>query len=315
MPCYRPLNAFQTQDGAVVFSELRKYNISRSLQLACGQCIGCRLERSRQWAIRCVHEARQHEENSLLTLTYDPEHIPEGGTLRHRDIQLFIKRLRKSLLPRSALPAPAAPPLSRKKIRYYMCGEYGANTRRPHYHMCLFGHDFNDKTYLTTTSAGSKIYTSQKLNALWKKGNATIGEITFESAAYVARYIMKKVNGQAAKQHYQQVDNQTGEIHQLTPEYTKMSLKPGIGATWLSQWKKDAYPDGQVWMRGHRTKTPKYYDKIYKRENPLDYEELLYQRGLEAAKYNHDNTKERLAVKETVKKAQIKFLKRHTENP
>ncbi len=131
MPCYHPLSAFQCADGSIVFHERRWYNTVKTLSLPCGQCIGCRLERSRQWAMRCMHEAQLHENNCFITLTYDNTHLPSDGSLHYKDFQLFIKRLRKKF--------------GNTRIRYYMAGEYGENFGRPHFHACIFGHDFHDK--------------------------------------------------------------------------------------------------------------------------------------------------------------------------
>lgn len=281
-----------------------------------------------------MHEAQLHKENSFITLTYSDEHLPPGQNLRHRDVQLFIKRLRKHLarlqgakrqrhltkihltpLQRdegNSQPKAFQNSDSKPAIRYYMCGEYGEKTRRPHYHMCLFGYDFKDKKYWSTSGSTikSKLYTSETLEKLWGKGNCKIGEVTFESAAYTARYIMKKVTGQAAANHYQNIDADTGEIIKRHPEYTRMSLKPGIGHGWLRKYASDAYPEGQVVVRGVKTKTPRYYDNQWKKMNPLEYEDLLFEREKAGQKRNHDNTKERLATKEIVAKAKIAFLKR-----
>lgn len=196
-------------------------------------------------------------------------------------------------------------------LRYYMCGEYGDKTQRAHYHMCLYGWDPKDKNFYAFSGSKikSKIYTSETLGKLWGKGNAWIGEVTFESAAYTARYIMKKVNGQRQQKHYESVDPETGEIINRKPEYTEMSLKPGIGAKWLEKYQSDVFPEGTVVARGHKGKSPKYYDKKYKKIDPIGYEDLLFER--EKAAKPGENSKERLAVRETVAKAQIAFLKRN----
>jgi len=194
-----------------------------------------------------------------------------------------------------------------------MCGEYGENTRRAHYHMCLFGWEFKDKKYYSTSGSKikSRIYTSEILDKIWGKGNCWIGDVTFESAAYVARYIMKKVTGEKAERHYETIDANTGEILKRQPEYTRMSLKPGIGAGWIRKYATDCYPEGTVVVRGHQSKTPKYYDKKYQEMHPLEYEDLLFEREKEGKKNAHDNTPERLATKERVARAKIAFLKRN----
>ena len=297
MPCYHPLSAYQCADGSIVFYESKRHDTVKSLSLSCGQCVGCRLERSRQWAIRCMHEAQMHTENCFITLTYDDAHLPSDRSLHYRDFQLFIKRLRKRYPGR--------------RIRYYMAGEYGENFGRPHWHACIFGFDFNDKKLWKRTSANSLLYRSADLELLWPFGYSSIGDVTFESAAYVARYIMKKVTGKNAAEHYQEIDPDTGEITNRTPEFTKMSLKPGIGYEWYKQYTSDVYPHDYVIVRGKKVKPPKYYDKKYKIDNPYEFDELLYIREKSAKLRHEDNTLERLAVKEQVAKAKLQKLKRN----
>lgn len=307
MSCYYPLRAFKTSGGDVVFNELGRYDIAAQLTLPCGQCIGCRLERSRQWAMRCLHEASLHPDNAFLTLTYDDANIPTTGSLFYEDYQLFMKRLRKH-----------AEPI---KPRFYMCGEYGEETGRPHYHACVFAFNFPDRVLLKTTKAGSKIYTSETLQRLWPYGLSSIGDVNFDSAAYVARYCMSKVTGPDSKYHYRRhstevddihLDLETGEIytHELVPEFNRMSLKPGIGATWFEKFRADVYPHDYVIINGKEVKPPKYYDKLYSRTRPDDAEYVQHLRELSARARYEDNTPERLAAKEKVKQASISQLKR-----
>lgn len=304
MSCFHPLRAFKTHEGDVVFNELGRYDIAAQLSLPCGQCIGCRLERSRQWAMRCLHEAQLHQENAFLTLTYDEDNIPTTGSLFYEDFQLFMKRYRKIA-----------------KVRFYMCGEYGDETFRPHYHACIFGHNFPDRVLLKTTKAGSKIYTSPTLDKLWPHGLTSIGDVNFDSAAYVARYCMSKITGPEAKHAYRRyssevdeihMDMETGEIysHELTPEFNKMSLKPGIGAEWFNKYRTDVYPHDYVVINGKEVKPPKFYDKLYSRERPQDAEYVKHLREMAGRSRYQDNTPERLAVKEVVKHASISQLKR-----
>jgi hypothetical protein len=192
-----------------------------------------------------------------------------------------------------------------------MAGEYGENFGRPHFHACLFGIDFDDKKLWKRTSAGSNLYTSKNLEILWPFGYSSIGDVTFESAAYVARYIMKKVTGKNAKDHYTEINPETGEITTRKPEFTKMSLKPGIGYEWYKQYTSDVYPHDYVVVRGKKVKPPKYYDKKYKIDNPYEFDELLYIREMSAKLHTADNTPERLAVKEQVTKAKLQKLKRN----
>ena len=205
MPCFSPLKGFRAVGGGIVFA--RSSSMGLPMSVPCGRCIGCRLEHSRQWAVRCMHEASLYEDNCFITLTYANEYLPPGGSLRKRDFQLFMKRLRKRF--------------SDGVIRFYHCGEYGENTFRPHYHALLFNFDFVDKT-LWSLRGEHKVYRSAVLEDLWPSGQSEIGSVSFESAAYVARYITKKVTGARAEGHYRAVDELTGEIFDRLPEYSPL---------------------------------------------------------------------------------------------
>ena len=300
MACYYPVQGYRSRTlnpsgkRGIVFDTNTGY-LDRPVTLCCGRCTGCRLERSRQWAMRCVHEASLHEENAFITLTYDDDHLPAGGTLKKKDYQDFMKALRHYYYP--------------KRIRYYMCGEYGEQSVRPHYHACLFGLDFTDKVCYTEKQ-GIRLYISSTLNHIWKKGFTTVGEVTFDSAAYVARYIMKKINGEKAYEHYKSIDFETGEIFDLIPEYTTMSRRPGIGREWYKKWKEEVYPEDEVVIRGIKQHPPRYYDTLYDVEQPKEMEKIKSKRTKAAQVHKKNNTPERLAVRERVKKAQMFNLKR-----
>lgn len=309
MPCYKPLRAWRRDDGEIVFAE--RGRIHSELTLACGQCRGCRLEKSRQWAVRCMHESKMHQQNCFLTLTYDDEHLNQkywtgkyredgskayAGNLHYRDFQLFFKRLRRPLPPNSLL--------------FYMAGEYGEQYRRPHWHACIFGYDFPDKKYLGLSPAGSKLYESDKLQTLWPHGFSSIGELTFESAAYTARYVMKKINGPQAKEHYTVLDHDTGELLELEPEFNNMSRSQGIGQSWLKKYQADVYPHAKVIVRGKKTNPPRYYDKQYKASHPVEWEGIEYDRFLNGKKHWEEQLPHRLIAREQVAAAQIKQLRR-----
>lgn len=298
MPCYHPMPAVRMGDGSVKFVSRSKRGVEASLELPCGQCIGCRLERSRQWAVRCMHEASLHESNAFVTLTYDDSNLSVGGTLVYRDFQLFMKRLRKVA----------------GKVSFYVGGEYGEQLARPHFHACLFGYDFPDKVYFKKSSDGSKLYTSKLLEKLWPLGMSSTGSVTFASAAYIARYCVQKVNGQAAADHYRVV-TEDGEIVDRVPEFNHMSLKPAIGKRWLEKYQTDVYPRDYVVVNGVRTKPPKYYDVLFEKENPGVFSDLVAMRefDMEQAKLEDrfEFFPERMAVKETVQKARSDMLKRN----
>jgi len=244
------------------------------------------------WAARCKHEADTHDDNAFLTLTYDPGKIPYGGSLLKSDCQNFFKRLRKKLWP--------------KKIRYYMCGEYGEQLQRPHYHVLLFGHDFVDKEEWGKNQNGDKTYISPELEKIWGKGFTQLGQVTYQSAAYVARYVMKKMTGEKSQQHYSRLVESTGELIQLVPEYNAMSQ--GIGLEWFKKYKKDLYPEDYDLMEGRKIKIAKYFDS---KLDELELIEIKKQRTIKAKKRAHDNTWQRLAARKQVKQAQLKQLQRN----
>lgn len=304
MPCYNPLTGFYSKslnsngNRTIVFNQ-REAIDDRELKLPCGQCIGCRLERSRQWAMRCMHEASLYEKNCFLTLTYSPENLPPGGTLVKKHFQDFMKRLRK------ANPG--------SKIRYFHCGEYGENTTRPHYHAIIFNYDFNDKLPQKKLN-DNIIYTSQKLSDIWQHGFSSIGSVTFESAAYVARYVTKKITGPAAFAHYCHFDADGEILKDLLPEYTTMSRRPGIGRPWLEKYQTDVYPDDFVLMRGKKLKPPKYYDNILHSSNPFILDEIKERRVQNGKLNQKHSTPERLYVRETIHQLKANLLKRNLEN-
>lgn len=252
MPCYAPLRAFRsierTESGKrkLVFNRRDGYS-DMEVEISCGQCIGCRAEKSRQWAVRCMHEASLHDSNVFLTLTYDDEHLPKHGSLRKKDIQLFMKRLRKFAHP--------------KKVRFFHSGEYGDDSLRPHYHMLLFGFDFVDKT-MWTVRHKITVYRSASLEKLWHLGNSEIGTVTFESAAYVAKYCIKRLTGEEADARYRRLCTDTGELVPVEPEYATMSRRPGIGREWYERYGHEVHRDDSVIVNGREQLPPKYYDDL-----------------------------------------------------
>lgn len=280
MPCYSPLNAWRARGGGVTF--IRGASLSgEPLKLPCGQCVGCRLERSRQWAMRCVHESKMHKDNCVLTLTYDDAHLPWHGTLVKRDLQLFMKRVRKH----------------HGYVRFYACGEYGETTKRPHYHVVLFGLDFDDKRPYKKSKIGDDLYTSEKATALWGKGHVVVGSVTFESCAYVARYIVDKITGPAAKDWYDVV-LPDGEIVRLQPEFTNMSRRPGIGRSYYAKYGAEVFTHDAIVMRGHEVRPPRYYDTLSEAIDPKRMELVKRNRRRKALVHAKDNSVDRRRVKE-----------------
>lgn len=298
MPCFRPLEGWRSSSRSpngkrpVVF-KMREGFHDRPVKVPCGQCIGCRLEKSRQWAMRCMHEASQHEENSFVTLTYAPEHIPAYGSLCKADLQKFMKRLRKARYGNGP-----------GRIRYFGSGEYGDRTHRPHYHLLLFGCGFGDKSHLTSRG-NYQVYTSPELERLWPLGLHEIGSVTFDSAAYVARYVVKKATGDQAEAKYQVIDEDTGEVVKIQPEFAVMSRRPAVGRQWLEKFGDEVLTHDSVVINGREVKPPKYYDYRFECEGVEGLELVKARRRAKARKYEHDNVPERLAAKEAVATARL----------
>lgn len=304
MPCYKPVQGFRSREvnlatgkRSVVFNARFGYP-DMPVTVPCGQCVGCRLMRSREWAVRCIHEAQLHSDNCFITLTYADEHLPEGRSLQLEHYQKFMKRLRKA-------NGPA--------IRFFHCGEYGSRYGRPHYHALLFNYDFRDKKLFDLRrkkTAEVPLFVSEHLQELWPFGFSTIGAVTFESAAYVARYIMKKVTGELADDHYDWCDPETGEVFRRAPEYTTMSRRPGIGRGWLEKYGAEVWNSDFVVIGGRRLKVPRYYDKVLELEDLASLDELKRARRIAARSQAANNTPARLEVREKVQLAKLKQLKR-----
>lgn len=269
------------------------------IDVPCGQCIGCRLERSRQWAIRAMHELSLYPQNAFLTLTYKPSELPAHGSLNKAHLQKFFKRYRRWL--------------GSHKIRYLSCGEYGEKNDRPHYHAIVFNHDFSDKQPREKIG-GNQYYSSKKLEEIWSHGSCIIGEANFETAAYVARYVTKKINGPMAEEHYGTIINEeTGEITpRRIPEFISPSRNPGIAKGWYERYKQEVYPLDEVLVKGKLMQPPKFYDRLHQLENPDQHEEIQAARML-AAKQNLDNTYERRSVLAQIAAINALQLKRNYE--
>lgn len=308
MPCYHPLTGYHSRTVNESGKRSIVFHAEHALlpietQIPCGQCIGCRLDRSLQWATRCMHEASMHDNNCFITLTFDDKHLNEQNTLKVEDFQKFMKRLRKKIEP--------------NKVRFFHCGEYGEKFSRPHHHACLFGYDFPDKE-LFKVSNGVKIYTSKILQELWPFGFSTIGDVTFESAAYVARYVLKKWSHEKGENLYESMKGLSNEeakkkfYGEKKQEYITMSRSPGIGYSWYNQYKSDIHKHGFLVVNGRKVKPPKYYETLYELDNVFG----LYLQKAERVKKALDKnlTPHKLNIKEQYKLNRITNLKRSFEN-
>lgn len=274
--------------------------------LPCGRCMGCRVARLQDWASRILHESRLHKENCFVTLTYDDANLPRPINLNYRDCQLFLYRLRKAIRP--------------KRIRYFICGEYGTKMNRPHYHIVIFGHNFADRNPVRTTTKGApKYWKSKQLDNLWRKGFTTIGEVNQTTANYVANYCTKKITGQKAEKHYARIDPETGEIYRLEPEFAHMSTRPGLGHDYLLKHYTSIYPgetkgvqhiNGQILRNGRKVPAPKYYDKLARRIHPDMHSELHARRKTELVANVMQHTRRRLEDGEKILRARMKLKTR-----
>lgn len=260
----------------------------------CQRCMGCRLEHSRQWAIRCMHEKQLHTCSEFLTLTYDNAYLPKGGSLVRADPQLFLKRLRFEY----GYP-----------IRFYGCGEYGAKSKRPHYHFILFNYQSSDKRFYKNTKSGEPLYNSRAIARLWPYGFNVIGDVTFKSCAYVARYVTEKLNGDMARKKYVSVTTD-GEVVDLLPEFSMMSRRPGIGAGWFDRFGAHAYEWDSVIMNGREVRPPRFYDTRFEVLDKDRFEFLKSERRRNVDR--SDNSSARRHVKEDV--LRLNLLKREFSN-
>jgi len=287
--CYAPLKAYKGP-GGIKFNSREGYS-DMPLRLKCGQCRGCRLDRKRAWAIRCVHESQMHEKNSFLTLTYDDEHLPEDRGLDVSHWQNFAKKLRRQMGP----------------FRFMHCGEYGEKGLRPHYHALIFGLDFaEDSAPIRRGNDKHALRVSADLLDIWDKGFHTVGKVSFDSAAYVASYTMKKVTGKAQETAYERVDPETGECWSVRPEYATMSRNPGLGATWFDEFAGDVYPGNFVVMKGQKFQPPSFYDNRLKGSNPEMWKKMMDSRKKNVRSNEWNMSDERLEIRE-----QVAFAKEH----
>ena len=313
MPCYSPLKGYK--DPATGGLTFNKRGTAQTLEVACGQCLGCRLDHALMWATRICHEASLHVDNhgnSWVTLTYREKHdandqqyraghyVPDDFSLQPSHVSKFIRALRKRLP---------------QKIKYFYCGEYGDENGRPHYHICLFNVSFDDQQ-LWKDDEGFYTYTSRTLDELWPYGFATVAELNYETAAYTARYSLKKITGKMADEHYLRCD-QHGEAYWILPEFIRMSTGNknapcGLGSGFYEKYHTDIFPQDQcpVPGKGMVRKVPRYYDNILESRDPATRELVKDLRKEFIKHHGHDFTPERLAAKYKCAQARNNLRKR-----
>lgn len=204
--------------------------------------------------MRAMLEAKAYDNNCFLTLTYSPEYLPKNGSLDYERPVKFMKDLRERF---------------GSGIRSFGCAEYGDQFSRPHYHLCLFNFKFPDQALHKKTKTGHFIFTSEKLSQLWPDGHSSIGSLSFESAAYVARYVTKKITGPSAREHYEVLNEATGELTARLPERAIcVSRMPGLGKPWYDQHGEFLRTHDFVVLRGKKMRPPKYFDALFEKLDP-----------------------------------------------
>lgn len=229
--------------------------LSTSVVLPCGQCLECRTSYAAHWADRILLEAQFHEQSYFVTLTYDEDHVPlhvakDGEvvmSLEPKELQDFIKRLRDHCRYNG-----------KPTIRYYAVGEYGSLHHRPHYHLIIFGLILDDLRVIGRNKTGRVLHSSEFVEDCWKFGRVEVDHMTWEAAAYCARYCVKKLG-----------KKETGfyEDHGLVPEFTRCSRDPAIGAKYLEGNMERIYLSDEIIIPTgdgmRKVKPPKYFDKKY----------------------------------------------------
>lgn len=276
MPCYHPSTV-----GVQRKSVFPGRRLSYMQVVPCGNCLGCRQEQARQWAVRMVHEAQTRRLSWFATLSYSDKHLPQWGELEPSHLRGFVDKLR------------LAYPL--RSIAYYGCGEYGDTTFRPHYHVCLFGPEFLDrKPHPDKEKPG--VWLSESLEYFWdNKGACELAPLTMGSASYTAGYIRKKLHGER-----ESVFNvRTG--HLLREPFSRQSLRPAIGKRWIERYWKDVYPRDFVVVDGVESKPPRYYDKWMDENHPEVMEEVRQKRFEEM----EELPREKLVAAEVIHKDRV----------
>lgn len=278
-------------------------------EIPCGHCIDCRLKYSREWANRCMMELSYYEpvECWFLTLTYDNEHLCDvnsdifPGTLVKEDLQRFWKRLRRY---NEYHDIPG-------NIRYYACGEYGSNTLRPHYHAIVYGLPVVDLESWERSKSGFTLFRSPLLEKIWQNGIVCLSPVTWDTCAYTARYVLKKVDHDIKLYHKEGVE----------PEFIVMSRRPGIGRKYYDEHSKNIYRFDEIILKdkdgGRKVRPPKYFDSLFEAADPTAYEEIKNKRKekAEAAtllKMSHTDLGylDQLRVEEEALISRIKALRR-----
>lgn len=280
MPCVHPMPAWRTQAGIITFDPRERAASREELQMPCGTCIGCNKSKAQAWALRCLLELQQHQSATFTTLTYEPGKEPTTG-LSKRDLQLFLKRLRKKIRKESA-----------RTIRFFAAGEYGEKTNRPHYHAILFSCNAEmDRMAIEKT---------------WGKGHAYTVPVTHRAISYTAGYCAKKYENTIENKERWETDYETGEYYlAYQPPFLQMSRggKQGSGIGGAARKHTESWRDYAV-LNGTRFPVPEYLHQAW--EETATAEEI---ENREHEKYLRSLTKERMTQKNLEAQEQIERTK------
>lgn len=308
MPCFHPTAAWKSTSKnpdtgkiPLVFSKPRhRLSYSPRIFLPCGGCIGCRIVNARTAGLRCVHESIFHESSSFITLTYRPEDLPRYGVLVPSHFQDFMKSLRHRL------DVP---------VKAFYCGEYGEKKGRPHFHAIIFGYGFPDKYFFKNSKSGHPLFRSSLLEKCWKFGHSSVGDMTYQSAAYIGAYTTKVSKGEKASKDYLIADPFTGEIPQEIQEYDVLNehdevlgracrkvdmLKPpeygryprgeGLGAKWIERYAEETLRDGYLIHDSKRFPIPRYYKKFLEENFKSKYDDMVSRNKARAQEKKREHT-------------------------
>ena len=276
--CFSPLPALRLEDESVIITSHKDYipkyikpsSVKEFLEVPCGQCLECRLNRAREWSARCVVESKLHMNNWFLTLTYSDEFLPvinkktgeilAHATLDYDDIRSFNNSLRKYFERRGHIG-----------IRFFVAGEYGDQTFRPHYHYLAFNLPLTDLVFYKKSKLGDIYYNSPLLDKIWRRGFVVVGELNSKSAGYTARYCLKKCKDLYDRDKYDRLG--------ILPEFIHCSSRPGIGREWFELNKDKLFEQGFIDVSDGssslRVFPGKYFKRLYKDFNLSSYNDYI----------------------------------------
>lgn len=305
MTCYYPLDGYRsrttTEKGKrqIVF-DVNKGFADQPMQVPCGKCIGCRLDKSSDWAARCYHETKMHKRSCFLTLTYSDEELQKNGWgLHRRHLKNFRKRFKHYLKN-----------TNQKDVLFFACGEYSPQKKRPHYHMIIFGYWPPDKKYYRKNKRGDKLYTSKTLDEIWGHGFVNFGTANEKTAGYVARYLVKK-------QYIGNNRSETKKVYQwmnLEEEFLSMTTQPPIGKSFWTKYRSEGkFKHDFMIINGRKHKPPRFYDKLEEQESEKAFRKVKALRIKGATREKWNATLDRLRVREEIKIQKVKMLARSND--